>query len=195
MLTAHADVVLGEAIRPAAAAQARVLPSHWSMIVFPAIGMVVGTFAAFALTIAAQRLGVLNDLVSSLLWGFCALAGLAVGFRFAMRRYLATYLVKLRALGSPAIFPTEFRIEDEALVATSERATFRVAWPAILFVMRDKEHWLVQADTLTIAIPRRAFQDPEREPAAETAFVGAILDRISPEARNRSDNASQSRED
>ena len=53
---------------------------------------------------------------------------------------------------------------------------------AIQEVIRAPEHWLLQVDTITIILPRRAFADE----AAERPFLGAILERMAAEARERS---------
>jgi hypothetical protein len=55
----------------------------------------------------------------------------------------------------------------------------------VLDVIRAPEHWLVQADTTTIILPRRAFADEQ----AERQFLRALLEHIPPEARERSNEA------
>ena len=58
----------------------------------------------------------------------------------------------------------------------------RIAWQAVLFVVPGRDHWMVQADTLTLAVPKRAFADP----AAEQAFLDLAKERMSEAARSRS---------
>ena len=182
MLEVSADVALGEAIEPSVEAIARVNTVRWPATVYPGVGMgvglVAGSLVAFAIAAAFRR----TDGYEQLLWLFGAMVGLSLGLRAAARRHLRDFLAGLRRLGSPAIFPTRFRVTDAGLEVASERLAYRIAWPAVLFLLPSRDHWLLQADSLTIVIPRRAFPDT----ASEQAFIAAIRDRLSPAARERS---------
>lgn len=190
MLEAHVDVALGEAIKPAAAAHNRLAPAHWISGIWPGLGFAAGVILAWAVNYGLFRAGLGSELANTAVWLICVIFGLLVGFQFAARRHLAAFLASLRRLGSPPTFLTRLRIDDEGLSADNNRLSIRASWPAIHFLVKTDDHWVAQADSMTIVIPRRAFA----EPAAETAFIRAILERISPEARRRSDNASHEQE-
>jgi hypothetical protein len=108
--------------------------------------------------------------------------GLLIGLRLYSRRHLTGFLGGLRQMGSPPLFPTRFRFGPDGIEIVNERVSHRVAWPAVLFVVPSREHWLLQADTLTLAVPRRAFADL----AAEQSFLDLVQSHASEEARSRS---------
>src|SRR5688500_18706179 len=110
---------------------------------------------------------------------------LAVGRQAAIRRQAAKFLAGVKARGTPDTVRFTYTIEPEGLAVASERISHRLAWHAIQEVIRAPEHWLLQVDTITIILPRRAFTD-ER---AERRFLHTILDRIGPDARERSSEA------
>jgi MFS family permease len=176
-----ADVALGEAIAPAVLAQERVVGRRWPMIVYPAVGFAVGNVGGTLIGTILVGISRSAELAQSI-WLIGAIVGALVGFRVAARRHLRDFLGGLRRLGSPEHFPTSFRITDQAFEIESERQVLRIAWPAILFLLPAKEHWLLQADSMTIAIPRRAFDDV----AAERAFVAALREKLSPRAQEQS---------
>jgi hypothetical protein len=108
--------------------------------------------------------------------------GLYLGLRAYSRQHLGGFLAALRKMGSPALFPTRVRFTPEAIETVNERVSHRISRDAVLFIAPGRDHWLVQADTLTLAVPRRAFDDA----AAEQAFLDLAEARMSDEARTRS---------
>ena len=183
-IEAQADIKLGEAFKPAAAAHARVYRGEfkgtmWLAVLFVA-GIMVGTAAGMAVSAEVPQWGSWPTSILSIIG---MTVGLLFGLRAYSRQHLDGFLAALRKMGSPAQFPTGFRFTPEAIETVNERVSHRIAWDAVLFVAPGPDHWLVQADTLTVAIPRRAFADP----AAEQAFLDLAEARMSDEARRRSD--------
>jgi hypothetical protein len=180
---AHADVELGEAIRPAAEAHARIhrgeLGATFALAVPFAGGIIAGTIAGMAVSLRFPQFGSWPTSILSVAGMFF---GLVLGLRFYSRRHLTGFLAALRKLGSPATFPTSFRFDEDAISIDNERLSHRIAWPAVLLVVPSKDHWLLQVDTITIAVPRRAFADA----AAEQAFIALAQVRLSEPARARS---------
>ena len=180
---AHVDVQLGEAYRPAAEAHDRIYRAGLASIVMLALpfigGIVLGTAAGMAISLRFPQWGSWPTSILSLAG---MTVGLGIGLRAYSRRHLTGFLGGLRKMGSPALFPTQFRFGPEGIETVNERVSHRIAWPAVLFVVPSRDHWLLQADTLTLAVPRRAFVDS----AAEQAFLNLVEARISEEARGRS---------
>ena len=183
VVEAHADVKLGEAFKPAAEAQARVYRGEFAGTVALAVpfvgGIVVGTVAGTAVSVWYPQWGSWPTSIFSI-------AGMTIGLLFGLRAYAHRhsrgFLAALRKMGSPPLFPTSFRFGPEAIETENARVSHRIAWDAVLFIAPGREHWLVQADTLTIAVPRRAFADA----AAEQAFLDLAEANLSEEARQRS---------
>ena len=183
VVEANADVKLGEAFKPAAEAQARVYRGEIAGTVALALpfvgGVVVGTVAGMAVSIWYPQWGSWPTSILSLAG---MTIGLFLGLRAYSRRHMGGFLAALREMGSPPLFPTRFRFTPEAIETENERVSHRIAWDAVLFVAPGRDHWLVQADTLTLAVPRRAFADP----AAEQAFLDLAQARMAEAARSRS---------
>ena len=183
VVEAHADVKLGEAFKPAAEAQARIYRGEIAGTVALALpfvgGILAGTAAGMAVSAWFPQWGSWPTSVLSI-------AGMTIGLLFGLRAYFHRhsrgFLAALRKMGSPPLFPTSFRFGPEAIETENERVSHRIAWDAVLFIAPGREHWLVQADTLTIAVPRRAFADA----AAEQAFLDIAEASLSEEARQRS---------
>ena len=182
-IEAQADIKLGEAYKPAAEAHDRIYRAGIASIVVLALpfigGIVLGTAAGMAVAMRFPQWGSWPTSILSLAG---MVVGLGIGLRLYSRRHLTGFLGGLRKMGSPPLFPTQFRFGPDGIETVNERVSHRIAWPAVLFVVPSRDHWLLQADTLTLAIPRRAFADP----AAEQAFLDLVQARISDEARSRS---------
>ena len=180
---AHADVELGEAFKPAAEAQARIYRGELSGTVYLALpfvgGIILGTAAGTLISAWYPQWGSWPTSILSIIG---MTGGLYLGLRLYSRRHLTGFLAELRKMGSPPLFPTHFRFADDAIHIDSGRVAHRIAWEAVLFVLPGRDHWLLQADTLTLAIPRRAFADP----GAEQAFLDLVQGHISEAARSRS---------
>ncbi len=179
MIEAQADVVLGEAIRPAAEAYRRVYSGGWlpaiiAALIFATVS-VAGTFLAVPLE---RTFGQWSGIFSIL--GFILGAVLAISFY--NRVQLGGFLKGLRRLGSPDFLSTRFRFDETGLEIDTDRVSYRLPWTAVQLFLPSSKHWLLQADTTTFAIPRRAFARPEDE----QAFVELAKNCLTEAARNRS---------
>ena len=92
------------------------------------------------------------------------------------------YLRNFPKLGIPAEIDAEFEILPDGLRLTTDRITIFPKWQAIDRVERLDLGWVLSADQLTFLIPRASFADE----AAEGTFIAALVDKLSPEARQRS---------
>ena len=182
MIEARADIALGEAIRPSAIAHSKVFRGGLGLILLPAL-VLAGAI------IASSLIGMLLPLISlrlqgfaSLLWIAGGLLGLMAALRILAKQQLSGYIKGLRRLGSPDVFPTRFRFDEQGIAVDGSRHRYQVPWSSVLFVIPAPEHWLVQVDTLTLAVPRRAFSDVE----AEQGFLDLAAAQLGPEAKARS---------
>ena len=182
MIEGQADVALGEAIRPAADAHARVYSGGIRLVLLPALalagGIVLSTLVARVLTFISMRL----ESYVPILWLAGGILGLVAALKILSRQHLRGFLGALRKMGSPEVFPTRFRFDETGISVDSERLSHRAPWACVLFIIPSPDHWLVQADTTTLAIPRRAFADSE----AEAAFLELAAERLAPDAKRRS---------
>ena len=182
MIEAQADVALGEAIRPAAIAHHRVYSGGLRIIWLPALALagalVVSSLAGIVLELISTRL----EALSPLLWLAGGVLGLMAAIRILSRQHLERFLASLRAMGSPPVFPTRFRFAEDEIAIDNPRLSHRATWDSVLFVIPAPEHWLIQIDTTTLAVPRRAFAGE----AEEAAFLALAERALSEEARARS---------
>lgn len=95
------------------------------------------------------------------------------------------YLRNFPKLGIPTEIDAQFEILPEGLRLTTDRITIFPTWKAIDRIERLALGWVLSADQLTFLIPRASFADE----ADEHAFIAALVDRLSPEARERSPEA------
>jgi len=182
MIEAQADIALGEAIRPSALAHSKIYAGGFRLILLPALAfagaLVASTVIGMLLPLVSLRL----EGVASLLWIAGGLLGVTVALRILQRQHLRGYLNGLRRLGSPDRFPTRFRFDEAGIAIDSSRHRYQVPWSSVLFVVAAPDHWLVQVDTLTLAVPRRAFAGA----AAEQGFLDLAAAHLSPTAKARS---------
>jgi len=179
MIEAEADTILGEAIRPAGEAQRRIyggapLNILACAIVF-ALFIAIGSVGSAALYPALGRTA---DLLSLL---FLMIGGIVAVSLYA-RLHMRGFLRALRKLGTPERSRSHFRFDDAGLSIENGRIFYRVPWSVVLLVAPTRTHWLIQVDTTTFAIPRRAFANS----MDEQAFVELARNSISEAARNRS---------
>ena len=191
-----AEIRTGEAFEVIPVAQARMVGGQKFMAVYQFVGLFAGMVLS---SILAQLLPfILRPFGTEADWGdqwLVSLAiflellgtvlGYAIGWNLAVRRHAKKFLAGVKARGSPEALTFTYAIEPDGLAVSSERIAHRLPWAAILELIRAPEHWVVQVDTLSVILPRRAFADE----AAERAFIGAVLDRMAPEARDRSGEA------
>lgn len=77
-----------------------------------------------------------------------------------------------------------FDADDEGLRASLDGVTHTIAWPRITEIMRYRDLWIFAGAT-SLCLPRRWFADA----AAEAAFLKYALSRLTPEAVERSGDA------
>ena len=179
MIEAQADVMLGEAIRPAAEAHRHVYSGGWVALLVSSLIFAAASIAGMMLaTPLMPSLGQWSAILSIL--GFILGAILAIGFY--SRSQLGGFLKGLRKLGSPATLSTYFRFDEAGIAIDTDRLSHRLPWTAVQLFLPSPKHWLLQADTITLAIPRRAFATPDDE----QAFVRLAKSCLTEAARDRS---------
>jgi hypothetical protein len=184
MIEAQADIALGEAIRPAAEAHRRITRVGFGSLLAAATLFAVITVAGTFLAAWLHRyVGAGADFLSLLAFVAAAVAAVALYSRLA----LSGFLKGLKQIGSPDVFPTRFRFDDQRIAVDTDRASHSLPWDAVQFVLASREHWLLQADTTTLAIPRRAFSSS----TDEQAFVILAKKRLTEGALLRSEFESQ----
>lgn len=193
---ASAEIRAGEAFPLLPIAQARMVGSQRFMAGYQLAGILAGMLVsgilAQLLPWPLDWLGIEAD------WGdqwlvsvavfiqlLGTVTGFAIGWNAAVRRHAKKFLAGVKARGTPETIAFDYAIGPDGLEVSSDRISHRLAWHAIQEVMRAPDHWLLQVDTITIIMPRRAFADEE----VERRFLRAILERITPQARERSGEA------
>jgi hypothetical protein len=195
-MQATAEIRAGEAFPLIPIAQARMVGSQRFMLAFQFAGlftgMVLSSFLAQMLPFILRPFGIEGDwgdqwLVSTAIFIelLGTVMGYAIGWNLATKRHARKFLAGIKKRGTPQMATFAYSLEPEAFVVSNQRLEHRVSWPALQEVIRAPEHWLLQVDTITIVLPRSAFEDE----AAERRFLGDILDRMTPEARERSVDA------
>jgi hypothetical protein len=101
---------------------------------------------------------------------------------WAVRR---AYLKNFTRLAIPTEIEATLEILPEGLRLSTDRITILPRWHAVDTVEWAGTGWVVSADHLTFLIPRASFADSD----AERTFLAALLDRLTPEARQRSQRA------
>jgi hypothetical protein len=182
MIEIDADIPLGEAIRPSALAHARVYQADMRTILLSALGLAGAIIVASIFGMLLPLLSLSLQGMASLLWIAGAFVGLTVALKIHAHRHMRGFLANLRKMGTPAVYQTHFRFDDDGIAVASQRSSYRAPWGSVLFVIPAPEHWLVQIDTTTLAIPRRIFAAP----ADEKAFLDLAARNLAPEARARS---------
>ena len=103
--------------------------------------------------------------------------------RQTVRRWLQRGLVPVNTLS--------YAIDDEALTIAGTVSTTRLNWAGVSELapvgrgIGGKGYWIMPAAGLVYYLPRRFFPTPQ----AETAFLAAMLARMTPQARARSGEA------
>ena len=181
MVGAQADIGLGEAIEPATLAHSRVYRGDARMVISPVLGflgiVVIASLISAVMPLISLRLQGLD----TILWTAGGLLGIIVALRLLYRNRLRDFLGGLRKMGSPEIFPTRFQFTEQGFTIDNDRISYRVPWSAVLFMMPGKQHWLIQVDTTTFAVPYRAFSGN-----GEQQFLALAARHISEIAKQRS---------
>jgi hypothetical protein len=112
---------------------------------------------------------------------FALIAVLLVGWiqNWALRR---AYLKNFVRLAIPTEIEALFEILPEGLRLSTDRITIFPKWHAVDTVEQGDSGWVISADHLTFLIPHAGFSGQD----AERAFLAALLERLTEEARMRS---------
>lgn len=184
MIEAQADIALGEAIRPAAEAHRRITrKGFFSLLVSATLFSVITVAGTFLAAWLSRYLGAGADFVGLLAFVVAAVVAIHVYSRLA----LAGFLKGLKQIGSPDVLPTRFRFDEQRIIIDTDRVSHNLPWEAVQFLLASRQHWLVQVDTTTFAIPKRAFSSS----TDEQAFVILAKKRLSQHALARSEFVSQ----
>lgn len=101
---------------------------------------------------------------------------------WAVRR---AYLKNFARLDIPTEIDAVFEILPEGLKLSTERITIFPKWTAVDTVELAHNGWVLSADHLTFLLPRASFADRDEE----RAFLAALLEHLTPKARERSPKA------
>lgn len=115
-----------------------------------------------------------------------AIVGVRVGQAWCMAwsRRFARKAFAERGMTDPV--PVSYRVDETALIHSSGPVEMRIPWSAVSDIVAAGPYWVLLCIGATpIYLPRRFFPDPE----AESDFLGAVLDRMSPDAVARSREA------
>lgn len=112
---------------------------------------------------------------------FALIAVLLVGSiqNRALRR---AYLKNFARLDIPTEIEALFEILPEGLRLTTDRITIFPKWHAVDTVEQADSGWVLSADHLTFLVPQDGFADKD----AERAFLAALVESLTEEARARS---------
>jgi hypothetical protein len=107
------------------------------------------------------------------------------GFWLFMKWRLRSLVTGWQARGVPMLSAVTFRIDPDAMQVDNAGVHVRCLWPGVSELAQTKLHWVFIVPGLAYCVPKRFFATP----AEERAFVRAALERMTPEARARSDAA------
>lgn len=179
MIEATTDVVLGEGIRVAGEAQRRVYGGGIGLVLFCALTF--GIVAALGPWIGLwlrPMVGSWSDLV-----GLLFLIGAGIGsIMMYGTLHRRGFLRNLKRLGSPGTIATRFVFGESGISVETDRISHSLPWSAVQLIVRVPDYWLLQVDTTTLAIPRRAFANA----ADEQAFVELTKTKASVAVREHS---------
>lgn len=181
MVEAQADIGLGEAIEPASLAHSKVYRGDARMVISPVLGFLGVVVAASLISTFLPLISLRLQGLDTILWTAGGVLGIIVALRILYRQRIRDFLGGLKRMGSPETFPTRFRFTEQQIQIDNDRVSYRIAWPSVLFMMPGKEHWLMQVDTTTFAVPYRAFSGD-----AEQQFLAIASNALSGAARRRS---------
>ena len=86
------------------------------------------------------------------------------------------------ARGTPTEIDVSYAVTTDGLVMTTKLSTFVARWPFLTEVMLTGDSWLIFGPGIAYFLPRRLFHTQ----AEEQAFMSALEEHLSPEARARS---------
>ena len=105
--------------------------------------------------------------------------------RWLQARSVARFRRGLVVRGVPDPLPWMISLETEGLMTRLGGVETRAAWSAISEIFPVGPYWVLLVQGSATFVPKRHFADDRQE----LAFVRAVLDQLTPEARHRSDAA------
>lgn len=180
-----------EVMKASMAARSRAISVNWLLFML-VVGLLLAVEAGhwFAFWFVQQlpfeimfAIGTSLPTVVPALFAFIVVIFVGRVQNWAVRR---AYLKNFKRLTIPTEIEATFEILPEGLRLSTDRITIFPRWHAVDTVEWAGTGWVVSADHLTFLLPRASFADRD----AERAFVAALLDKLTPEARERSQRAS-----
>ena len=180
-----------EVMKASMAARSRAISANW-LLVMLAVGLILAVEAGhwFAFWSAQQlpfrlmfAIGPSLPTVIPALFALIVVIFVGSIQNWAVRR---AYLKNFTRLAIPTEIEATFEILPDGLRLSTDRITIFPRWHAVDTVEWAGTGWVVSADHLTFLVPRASFADRD----AERAFLSALLDSLTPEARERSQRAS-----
>ncbi|MDP3802477.1 YcxB family protein [Brevundimonas sp.] len=178
------EMQVGEAARYAGRASAR-LSGHPKPII------IANLAAALTTVVPILVFGAWQSAVDGPAWLWLPALPLAMAFGFwagpaACRRYtVGTFRRNLAMRGLNEKFLSSITVTDDAFISSTGRMTVTAPWTAVSDLVHTDRYWIFLVEGHPQFLPRRFFTSP----VEEKAFLQAILNRVSPEARNRSNKA------
>lgn len=186
----QAVVAFEETLGAAPAAVTRMLGSELFVVGYQVVGVIAGLVTGVLLSIAlntallASGAAAAPSTTGELLMGIGAISGWSWSLSLAQRTHRKRFLAAIRKRGAPVELAVTFALTDDGLGIDTQRIRYQISYEAILEVIETAGAWLLQVDTMTIYLPKRAF---EGDRTTELAFIQQLLDRMSPDAQARSD--------
>jgi hypothetical protein len=190
LLQHHALLKHDEVMKASMAARSRAITANW-LVLMLAVGLIAAVELGhlFAFWFVQQlpfevMFAIGTSLPTVIPALFALIAVLMVGSiqNWAVRR---AYLKNFERLHIPTEIEAVFEILPEGLKLSTERITILPKWTAVDTVEWTGTGWVLSADHLTFLLPRDSFagRDDER------TFVAAVLEKLTPDARQRSPKA------
>ena len=178
------DVIVGEAARFAGKAGAR-LNGHPRPVIIANVVSLLCLVAIMGVWIVLQTVLKLPGILFLPVLIIAVIVSLIVAQKIC-RIYAVRFARKAlaeRGLVSPV--PTRFEITPDAFVSANGRAETRAPWAAVSDLFPVGDYWFVMVEACSSCIPKRLFASPDEE----KAFIAAMLEHMTPDARDRSDAA------
>ena len=179
-----------EVMKASMAARSRAISFNW-LIVILVLGLVLAVEAGhlFSFWFVQQlpfewmfAIGTSLPSVIPALFAFLVVLFVGALQNWAVRR---AYLKNFTRLAIPSEIEALFEILPEGLRLSTDRIAIFPKWHAVDTIDRADSGWVLSADHLTFLIPSESFADKD----AERAFLSALVDKLTPEARERSSKA------
>jgi hypothetical protein len=179
-----------EVMKASMAARSRAISVNWLLLIL-CVGLILAVELGhlFAFRFAQQlpfetMFAIGTSLPTVIPALFALIVVILVGSlqNWAVRR---AYLKNFDRLAIPTEIDATFEILPDGLRLSTDRITIFPKWKAVDTIEWTGTGWVLSADHLTFLLPRESFADRD----SERAFVAALLERMTPGARDRSARA------